>query len=224
MKPVTRGRRRLRMTAFCLLLSATMFLSAVSALAAGKQQRIPSAASDWRTAYRKELEKDPERAKEKYAFLYIDQDNVPELLVRGTSEAKGNRVLTWHNGLLDTLQTNRRAFSYQPHNNLFANSDGLMGAYYDDIYSISNGMWKLVNAGVYGGQDCRNWTYYWQGRELSQDEYEKKLHEVYDENKAVTVNPRDSYRTVSNMLKSGSIQAAAEQKASVPNRRAPDLK
>lgn len=66
-----------------------------------------------------------------YSLIYVDEDEIPELVIDAGYEAGGCRILTWHEEILDMLQTNRLNFTYVEKGNLLCNSDGNMGYYYD---------------------------------------------------------------------------------------------
>lgn len=66
-----------------------------------------------------------------FSLIYVDEDEIPELVINAGYEAGGCRILTWHEEILDMLQTNRLNFTYVEKENLLCNSDGNMGYYYD---------------------------------------------------------------------------------------------
>ena len=125
-----------------------------------------------------------------YDYIYVNDDNIPELVIRGQDEATGNIILTCNNGFVDELQTSRLYFDYQEKGNLLRNSDGHMGGYYDYIYTIENNRWKLLYYGEYYVEDNSvRWEdsdliYEWNGKRVSMDDYDIELEKVYDTRKA----------------------------------------
>ncbi|MCI8418080.1 MAG: hypothetical protein HFI33_11415 [Lachnospiraceae bacterium] len=130
-----------------------------------------------------------------FSLIYVNNDDVPELVCNSGVEAGGCQILTYQNGKIDTLQTSRLYFDYLEKGNLLCNSDGKMGYYYDVVYRIQDGKWQFVAEGDYhdpdGGpvQDEEGnfiYQYTWEGKEVSEEEYQRGLATVYDKEKAQT--------------------------------------
>lgn len=125
-----------------------------------------------------------------YSLIYVDDDNIPELVIDNGYEAAGCIILTFHDGILDEWQSNRLNFTYIERGNLICNSDGHMGYYYDFVYTIQDGKWCYVDGGVYGDppggpqfDENEDYIYVYQWgedeEEVSEAEYETRLNEVY---------------------------------------------
>ncbi len=149
---------------------------------------------------------EPERRK--YALIYVNQDDVPELLLQGEDEATGNLVLTFDGNKIDELQTSRLYFTYLEKGNKLCNSDGHMGGYYDYVYSIVDGKWELIDYGNYYVEDNTNpdWSdedliFEWNGESVDPEEYEKALRRCYDSNKAIMGEGSLSYEEIVDKLK-----------------------
>ncbi len=142
-----------------------------------------------------------------YDYIYVNDDDIPELVMQGQDEATGNIVLTYNNGKIDELQTSRLYFDYIEKGNLLRNSDGHMGGYYDYIYSIIDGKWKMENCGEYYVEDNSvmwdddDLIYEWNGKKVSRSEYEKALKDIYDEKKAVPGSGVLGYEEILDKLK-----------------------
>lgn len=125
-----------------------------------------------------------------FAYIYVNDDDIPELVIQGQDEATGNIILTFNNGELDELQTSRLYFNYIEHQNLLCNSDGNMGAYYDSIYSIVDGKWENIAHGEYYVEDnSAQWDdddliYEWNGKKMSESEYSTAFRKVYNSSTA----------------------------------------
>lgn len=170
----------------CGYVSAKLMTLAPSP-AVGAQQ-----AASWQAAYLAYLQPQENRG-EGYALIFVNDDDVPELVVDSGVEAGGCRIVTWSDGALDVLQTDRRGFTYMERKNLLCNADGLMGYYYDVVYSIRNGRWKRIAGGEYqdpvedadmvqGRYVCR--TYLWNGESVTMEAYLDALHAVYPQERA----------------------------------------
>lgn len=128
-------------------------------------------------------------------LIFVDDDNIPELILLGADEASGNRVYTCGSGKLEELITSRLGFSYVERKNTFMNSDGHMGYYYDILYTIEDGAWVLKESGSYEeNYDNRNpetgyteYTYYWDNNEVSAQQYRNNLERCYDSEDAVYI-------------------------------------
>lgn len=155
------------------------------------------AAAGWREAYRAYVRADTNGRR--YALIYVNDDDVPELAVSTDGEAGGCQILTYANGRVDLLQTSRLHFTYLKRGNLLCNSDGHMGYYYDLISRIENGRWVEVASGYYSGDG--EWdeakgryvcdSYEWNGVAVTEKTYMQSLRQIYDETRAV--DPFESY-------------------------------
>lgn len=143
---------------------------------------------NYKEAYLSYLDEFEDADKCTYSLIYVDDDNIPELVIDNGYEAAGCIVLTFHDGVLDEWQSNRLNFTYIERGNLICNSDGHMGYYYDWVYTIQDGKWCYVDGGVYGDpsdgpQFDENedyiYVYQWGEDEVSEAEYETRLNEVY---------------------------------------------
>lgn len=153
-------------------------------------------------AYVKQITMNP--SQQPYSFIYINDDAIPELVIQGDCEASGNIICTFINNEVVDFQTTRLHFSFLPKQNLLNNSGGNTGVYYDRIYSILDKDFVLVNDGEWNEvSDNGNvsYKYSWNGQEVSSDEYDHCLTQVYDNEKAI-----DSYE----MTYYSSIQEAYE--------------
>ena len=77
-------------------------------------------------------------------LIYVNNDDVPELVLEGNCEAVGYLILTYKNGKIDELYTNRLVFDYIERGNVLRNAGGHMGYAYENVYTIENGRWKQI--------------------------------------------------------------------------------
>lgn len=182
------------------LTMCVLFLALCAAGFAACAQGTPADAEAWRAIYLDRLSQDDLDPNGEYgytyALIYVDEDDVPELVVDTQIEAGGCLLLTVHDGALDELTTDRRYFTYLERENLLCNADGLMGYYHDDIYAIQDGKWTLVASGEYHsdeGEVCE-WSdelgryvcahYSWNGEETTQEQYMEQYRAAYDAQRA----------------------------------------
>ena len=144
----------------------------------------------------------------------MDDGNYPELIVSGPDEATGFLILHYNNGTVYAIQSNRLCYSYIPYGNLLLNAEGNMGLYTDDVYSIVDGQVTLIATGYRGlwamhegeiewsGNNLDEDRYFWEGEELSEEEYAAALEAVYPFEQAVECDdiPYYSYREIVALL------------------------
>lgn len=129
-----------------------------------------------------------------YELIYVDNDDIPELAVIGSCEAAGCKIVYYTNGQVKEQQLRRTYFSYIERENLLCNSEGLMDGYYDVVYSILDGQMTVIAQGNYGAEDNTDiqidetgkliYKYYWNGVEMSEEDYNISLNGVFDMNRA----------------------------------------
>lgn len=172
---------------------------------------VSKKSDDWKTAYVDYLEhvSDTE-GQQGYTLIYLDNDDIPELVEVGKSEASGVRIVNYSNGSVHVNGLNRLYFTYIEGKNLLCNSDGLMDSYYDYIYSIVDGELTLVAQGHYGAKDETGlrfdkngmpiYTYDWNGEDVSEDEYNADFAQVYDSSAATEGYDTDKLESIKEVI------------------------
>lgn len=154
--------------------------------------RVDCAGMDWKEAYLSILQSEPEildpAAWTQFALIYVDYDEIPELVIDSGNQETGCRILTYAAEAVSVLQTNRLWFTYIETENLLCNSDGLMDDFFDIVCSIEDGEWVQTASGHYDGM--LGWDektnrpicerYSWNGQEVTMAEYYVALRQVYD--------------------------------------------
>lgn len=141
-----------------------------------------------------------------FAYIYVNDDDIPELVLQGPDEATGSVILTYKNERAAVLQTARLGFTYRERENLLDNSDGHMGFYYDYIYRITDGSWESVAEGKFyvednvGDWDEDDLIYEWNGNIISADEYSELMAETYPAEGAKYVESVYTYDEILAML------------------------
>lgn len=135
-------------------------------------------AGDWKKAYLEYLDSFEDRDRCTYGFIYVDEDNIPELVIDTRYEAGGCQILTYHNNELDILVTYRTGFSYVEKGNLLCNAGTHMGETPVLIYTICADHWDRISAScIYelnNGNDEYITKYFWEGEEVTEEEYNKR--------------------------------------------------
>ncbi|MDO5292026.1 MAG: hypothetical protein Q4F05_04670 [bacterium] len=160
-----------------------------------KQEEPENKETPWKQAYLNYLKSETTEVYEGYNLIYVNNDDIPELVEVGESEAIGCKVLTYYNGQVNATQLSRLYFSYIPKQNLLCNSDGNMGVYYDVVYSIKNGKLTQIAEGIYGDEDNAKpqfdengneiFVYKWNGNSVTKEDYEQSLNAIYNTKKAI---------------------------------------
>lgn len=171
--------------------SVKQFIGAVDTANSGSSSK---SMEGWQQAYIDHIRTHTADEGQEYDLIYLDADDVPELVEIGNCEAAGCRILNFYNGRIQETQLGRLYFTYIEKENLLCNSEGLMGYYYDNVYSIKDGVLTLIGNGEYwfasemGDALDENgeplYEYSWNGTKVSKEEYEQDLRAIYDTDKA----------------------------------------
>lgn len=161
---------------------------------------------DWQQAYLEAM-KEAILTQEGYTFslIYVDEDDIPELVCNSGVEAGGCQIYTWHDGVMDSLQTTRLGYSYIDSGNLLNNSDTNMDGCFDMVYTIEDGMWRQIAQGTYFTDTNGEASYIWEGREVTAEEYSQLLNEVYDTNRAQETDAYYTYEEFCSFLYGGKM-------------------
>lgn len=120
-----------------------------------------------------------------YLLAYLDEDDIPELIVIGNCEAAGQMIITYRDGELLENQIGRLGgLQYAKKQNFYYNSNGNMGHYYDEFYRLINGEQMVIMSGRWGDKydeegmlilneegDYPEQEYVWNGTVCSEEEY-----------------------------------------------------
>lgn len=169
---------------------------------------MPEPVLNWRQAYREYLQANAS-SRDTFGLIYVNEDEVPELVIDSGIEAQGCRILTYADGQVNVLTTRRLGFTYIERGNRLCNSDGNMDSYYDDVYEIRNGRWLCIARGEYygylsgwndilGRYVCKN--YFWNGRKTDIGQYMISLSSVYDGQRAQGMEEGYSYSGILRQL------------------------
>lgn len=144
-----------------------------------------SADAIWRQKYAEVVEAD--RGKDtsfgQCYLMYIDGDDIPELLIPGIY-AEGYTLYTCYGGELRTINLpGDCGFYYDPGQGTFAIHYGHQGIYGHGIYQLVKGEAQLQHGGAY--TDAYEWsgeedTYDWDGASVSEEEYNRLCTQAFD--------------------------------------------
>lgn len=167
---------------------------------------------DWAIAYLSYLDAMEKAANGyTYSLIYVDEDDIPELFMESECEAVGCKILTFHDGFLDEWQSSRLMVTYIEKENLICNSNGLMGCYYDYVFTIRDGRWCLVEGGEWGYEwpaPEMIYVYQWNGTEVSGEEYKMRLNEVYPQERKKYPEKNYILKEMLSVLNTGDVTSA----------------
>lgn len=83
-----------------------------------------------------------------YLLIYLDNDDIPELVEIGSCEASGCRIINISDGIANLTQLRRLNFNYIERSGLLRNTDGNMGYYTDDVYRLQDGVMERISEGT----------------------------------------------------------------------------
>lgn len=149
----------------------------------------PTPANSWQQMYIGYLNGNADSG-EGYTLIYLDGDDVPELVQVGGCEAAGCNIISIADGQIQETHLGRLNFTYLEREGLLCNSDGLMDHYYDIVWQMKDGRMRQIASGWWGAEDNSNvqfdekgspiYQYLWEGQEMSSEEYEAALNNVFD--------------------------------------------
>ncbi len=149
-----------------------------------------------------------------YALIYLDSDDIPELFVMHDCEASGERVLSFYDGKVGSLQLGRIGTSYIENSGLLCSNNGHMDYYPCLISQLREGRFYRVASGVSGGLDWGTemmldeagmpiYQYEWEGKRVSEETYEASIDQIFDRSKGDRPEVWFTFTEMSCYLKTG---------------------
>lgn len=199
----------------------------------GRAEQDDSCLEEWKQAYLTYLEEDKIADTYTYSLLYVDDDDIPELMINTHSGAGGYFILTFHDPVLEVWHSDPAPdITYIERGNLICSSGGKMGYYYDSIYTIQNGRWVYVDGGVWGdgpdgvqldendniieffywtGEEPWNREEYWSGEEMTEEEYEARLSAIYPTERSVYPQKYYILDEIQSIFRTGDVTSAGHR-------------
>lgn len=155
-----------------------------------------------------------------YSLIYVDDDKVPELVIKKVSSAHGSKVLTWHAGHISELSLARSGYLYGHKKNVFSDSAGITGGYWDLIYQIEDGEWKKIAEGRFNEDTKRlyelreqdpdarmPYLFTWDGETVGVHEYEDAFRSYLPKDQAKRASKEYYYWELEPILRNGKLDA-----------------
>ena len=138
-----------------------------------------------------------------YALVNVDEDTIPELFWDSGIYAYGMLLLSYSDGSVHENYLASGGFSYLEYQNKMLLSYGHMDVYGDSVCHLQDGTLLADQNGEYGLSDNTQvydadgneipYEYSWEGQEMSEEEYQKKLSECFD---VTSATPYQTYGTL----------------------------
>lgn len=146
---------------------------------------------EWKAAYLNFIERrESEYAFDyRYALVYVDSDDIPELYAMGVCEADGDLICSYKNGRVVEQRLERMlGGKYIERSGIIINQNGHMGQYYDNVYKLDEkGFSQILNASYterYVSLENDEFEiineYFIDGKTVSEDEYNATLNSAVD--------------------------------------------
>ena len=155
----------------------------------------------------------------RFSLLFIDEDDIPEIIWKTDIEAQGSLLVTYDGETLDELAVSRTGMTYLDSRNLVKDYSGEDQVMYDRIYSIRDGKWILQAEGSVEEKTAEDGTsagtgrtkpgsavhktviiYTWQGQEVDGDTYDAKLSALFEPSETAVPTVFYHYSTMIGLL------------------------
>lgn len=151
------------------------------------EKQIP----EWKFAYLRYIGRkmDPEDYLY-FSLAYIDEDDIPEI-VGGGSSATGTDILNFCNGQVNTQHmSGEYGVNYIEHEGSICNSTGRMDTYYDEVFSLKDGVFHSEGYGIwsvhYDENENETREYHWNDAPVTEEEYMAARDSCFDFSRSVT--------------------------------------
>lgn len=120
---------------------------------------------------------------DRYALIYVDDDEIPELYIDTGSMVTGEFVVSYYDGHMGVMNRERVGLRYLEHGGLLYSESGNTGFYPCNIYRLEKGTFSEIGTGwyseTYEGEDV-TFDYFWEEYPVTEDEYEAQIAERID--------------------------------------------
>ena len=127
-----------------------------------------------------------------FDLIYVDGDDIPEVAVSGSSEVEGTTIIYYSDGEAFSRNYYRHGLFYIEKSGMLAADCGHTGYYWTDIDKLWNGTIIDVANGEYseslGADNNISYTYTWEGKDVTEDEYNRLKTSCFDFSKAKYIN------------------------------------
>lgn len=129
------------------------------------------------------------RDSEDYSLIYIDDDDTPELYFYTGGAVYGETIVSFYDGKVRSMNRDRGGIKYIEYGGLLYSDWGNMGFYPCNIYMLEKGEFSEIGTGWIRERVYDNtiigYAYYWEGKEVTETEYEECIKEKIDKSKCI---------------------------------------
>lgn len=127
---------------------------------------------------------------EDYSLIYVDDDDTPELYFYTGGAVYGETIVSFYEGKVRAMNRERGGINYIEYGGLLYSGWGNMGFYPCNIYMLEKGEFSEIGTGcIRESFDDENtfigYAYYWEGKEVTETEYEECIKEKIDKSKCI---------------------------------------
>ena len=124
-----------------------------------------------------------------YSLIYVDDDDIPELFFFTGSMAGGEVIVSFYDGSVRAMNRERSGMKYIEHGGLLYNGNGNTGFYPCNIYMLEKGVFSEIGTGWYAEysdeEGSLRYEYFWEGKAVTEAEFEAHIDELIDREKCV---------------------------------------
>lgn len=158
-----------------------------------------SKSETWRLSYIKYMERDPDLSTMSDScdcgLIYLDNDDIPELIIQYGTWALGTKIVSYKNGeLFSRSFSGEYGISYIERKGLVHNSETHMGTRVDDFASLDKDGFHDLGFGIRNSETETSANYIefqWNGEDVTEEEFNKNYESVFDESQAKRWNAND---------------------------------
>ena len=131
-----------------------------------------------------------EHTTDPYSLIYVDDDDIPELYINTRYSVGGEFVVSFCDGNVRAMNRYRGGIKYIEYGGLLYSDWGHMGLYPFNIYMLEKGEFSEIGTGWWSERyddenEDINWEYFWEGKKVTEVEYEESINELIDTSKCI---------------------------------------
>lgn len=122
-----------------------------------------------------------------YSLIYVDDNDIPELYIFTGVMAGGEIVVSFYDGNIRAMNRDRVGIEYMEYGGLLYSMSGAMGYNPCNIYKLEKGEFSEIGTGHESEyqDDGIYFKYFWEGKEVTETEYEAYINELIDTSKCI---------------------------------------
>lgn len=159
----------------------------------------PTKDEGWKQVYIDYLKSSDNTDNYEYALVNVDEDEIPELYKHGKQKPMNSEICWIYDGSVYSQWLMIDGFEYYEKDNLFYSSGIQSGIQGDNVYQIDGDTAKELHKGIASRLIKGQEKFTWNGKDVSEEEYNTLRKKAFDSSKANTVK---SYHSLVEILTS----------------------